>query len=327
MKHVNYLIMLLMLLVSTVSNAQTAPFPGAILGLTIANTFYPNDAAESTDIHTNLVYVPGTITMLPTSLLVHSTADMNITVVADGTFFPQPSNPATAQVIVTTAMLVNNQDTNINLGNFDYYNGVRQNAFKLVISVSYNGVAVNHTYFIYNDALPLPVTLTKFEAKPFSSGSLLTWGTAMEKNFDYFCVEASVDGVGFQQVGRVPARGGNSTGALSYSFTDSYQLDRITYYRLRIVDRDGTYSFSPVRIVSNTLQSGSSVIVPFGNYFYSFPITKGDAPTGLMLFDTAGRLLVKQDDMSPLTFRPVDGQVYFLKLITRQGSIKAQTIR
>jgi flagellar capping protein FliD len=67
----------------------------------------------------------------------------------------------------------------------------------------------------------------------------------MEKYNDYFVVERSVDGILYEEVGRV-AGSGNTNTSISYSFLDTTAPAGEVYYRLRQIDYDGTESLSAV---------------------------------------------------------------------------------
>ena len=95
---------------------------------------------------------------------------------------------------------------------------------------------------------PLPITLLDFKATAASESVLLNWATASEENASHFEIESSPDATHFMTMGTVLAHG-NSSQPLVYSFTDKYPVDGTIYYRLKMVDIDGSYTYSPVRAV------------------------------------------------------------------------------
>ena len=103
-------------------------------------------------------------------------------------------------------------------------------------------------------ATALPVELTAFTATAEGSRAVrLAWTTASEKNSKVFEVERSLDGREFARVGE-QAAAGSSSSPRSYELLDA-QLPAgaaLLYYRLRQVDTDGTFSYSPVRTVTFT---------------------------------------------------------------------------
>lgn len=71
----------------------------------------------------------------------------------------------------------------------------------------------------------------------------LDWQTANETNSSHFIVERSAKGDEWEPLGKVTAAG-NSTQALSYSFSDPLPLSGTSMYRLRQVDQDGSFKIS-----------------------------------------------------------------------------------
>ena len=101
----------------------------------------------------------------------------------------------------------------------------------------------------YRPQGPLPVTLIYFNATKNSAvSSLLSWQTSQEINSAHFDVERSNDAVAFTKIGTVAAAG-NSSLAISYSFIDNNPLSGMNYYRLKQIDLDGYFIYTPARLV------------------------------------------------------------------------------
>lgn len=98
---------------------------------------------------------------------------------------------------------------------------------------------------------PLPVTLVSFTATPAGNHAVrLAWTTGSEVTSDYFEVQRSHDGSLFEALGRVAGRG-TSAQAGSYQYIDKVSgSETMAYYRLRQVDTDGSFRFSPVQAVA-----------------------------------------------------------------------------
>lgn len=97
----------------------------------------------------------------------------------------------------------------------------------------------------------LPINMLNFNVRNYIANStLLTWSTSTEINSDFFKVERSLDGSKWETIGKVDAAG-NSNRQNDYKFIDeNLKLNRdenIFYYRLKMVDLDGTYKYSEVR--------------------------------------------------------------------------------
>jgi hypothetical protein len=94
----------------------------------------------------------------------------------------------------------------------------------------------------------LPIELLSFSAKLVKDQVILDWTTISESNSDYFLIERSADGVSFNAIGKLDAAG-NSNFRIDYSYIDDNPLSRISYYRLKEVDYDGSTSYSDIAVV------------------------------------------------------------------------------
>ncbi len=97
---------------------------------------------------------------------------------------------------------------------------------------------------------PLPIKLISFDFEINKSGIELTWKTSTEINNEKFEIERSSKGSIFSQIGSVKGQG-NSYSKNSYNFLDSNPSVGISYYRLKQVDFDGKYEYSPIIKVEN----------------------------------------------------------------------------
>lgn len=91
----------------------------------------------------------------------------------------------------------------------------------------------------------LPVELMSFSGTVRTEDNLLTWITASERNSDYFLVERSGDGNSFEPIGSISAATHSST-PIQYQFADGAAPEGLSYYRLRMVDSDGSEAFSNI---------------------------------------------------------------------------------
>ncbi|MBP7274142.1 MAG: hypothetical protein KA974_09885 [Saprospiraceae bacterium] len=104
-------------------------------------------------------------------------------------------------------------------------------------------------------------------AEDHKIGNMLEWGTASEINSLMFIIERSTDGVKYESAGLIEAAG-NSTELRTYRFLDTRSGAKQAYYRLKQVDVDGSFNYSPaIKIRSNftphnfTIKSMSEVEV------------------------------------------------------------------
>jgi hypothetical protein len=109
---------------------------------------------------------------------------------------------------------------------------------------------------------PLPVTLADFTAHKINNSLVrLNWETSSEENFDHFITEHSADGSSFAALGTLVKASGSRTGN-SYQADDIAPFSGSNYYRLRMVEKTGTASFSKtVRILMDAV-AADPVLAP-----------------------------------------------------------------
>lgn len=120
-------------------------------------------------------------------------------------------------------------------------------------------------------SVPTPLHLISFSAKADGTNAVLNWVTDNEVNTSHFSIEKSVDGVVYVEIGVVNAKG-NTTTQSNYSFVDTKPtaFNKPVYYRLKMVDNDGSAKYS--NIVSITLKNTK----PFDLSVYPNPTKLGE---------------------------------------------------
>lgn len=138
-------------------------------------------------------------------------------------------------------------------------------------------------------ATPLPVELTAFTATAAGPAAVrLAWATASEQHNAGFWVERSADGVAFAPLRFVPGVGSSSS-PRAYAYADAAApAGALAYYRLRQVDMDGSFSYSPVRSVALSAKAGLAL---YPNPAHAGAATLAGARPGTLVtvFDPLGR--------------------------------------
>jgi Concanavalin A-like lectin/glucanases superfamily/Secretion system C-terminal sorting domain len=101
----------------------------------------------------------------------------------------------------------------------------------------------------------LPIQLQQFNATTLANSISLQWQTVTATNTDYFVVERSTNGLSFTSIGKVDALSSTP----NYVFTDAQATLCTNFYRVKIVDKDGSSSYS--KIVSAVLGSQAALNV------------------------------------------------------------------
>jgi hypothetical protein len=202
---------------------------------------------------------------------------------------------ATARVVVAQAAGGANTDNGYGVavsGTTAYVGGVVQPAASFgptaFTSPAASNTAALGTLF---DAAPLPVELTAFTATPVDRAAVrLAWATASEKNSQAFDVERSANGEAFVAIGTVGAAG-SSSAARSYELLDAKLPTGAAtlYYRLKQVDADGTFSYSPVRTVTLTGTAASLALYPNPTQGGTVTLTGATPGAAVTVSDALGR--------------------------------------
>jgi hypothetical protein len=155
----------------------------------------------------------------------------------------------------------------------------------------------------------LPASLLSFSGRSTGSKTVqLNWVTTQEEEVSHYDVEYSPDGTEWETIGQVAAAG-NSTERLAYDFVDNGELSTTNFYRLNMVDLDGSSEYSGIVIVTIN-DTGDRAVSLFPN-----PATadggqlsiqlrgqwNNDQPITAQLFDVQGRSLSTYTNLRPGT--------------------------
>lgn len=174
----------------------------------------------------------------------------------------------------------------------------------------------------------LPVTLSGFTAKKEGTVAQLVWSTTEETNSDFFEVQHSADAKAWSALGKVKSNG-ESKSIKNYNFSHTTPLTGINYYRLRLVDMDGTFSYSGIRnlsfseVVKTKLYPNpvASILTIETNDWNKVASVELVNTTGVSVY-SSGKIPVSDIDV-----RNLSNGIYILKLVKTDGTIdKLKTI-
>lgn len=170
-------------------------------------------------------------------------------------------------------------------------------------------------YLIENTCSALPVKLKYFEATKAGQSVLLKWGTAGEFSNKGFYIERKIGDGAWMNIGFVSTQAdkGNSNVELSYTYTDNIYREAIIQYRLKQVDVNGNFEYSPVRIIRFAGMNNVKIFPnpSTGNVNLIFPST--DNKYTVRLLSIEGRLVKEwQNCNSALTVGNLKPGVYIV---------------
>jgi hypothetical protein len=156
---------------------------------------------------------------------------------------------------------------------------------------SFNNSLYSYVYVLRNQILP--VTLLNFTGEAQAEAVALKWTVTNELNFSNYGVERSTDGITYTLIGTVPAQSSNTENEKNYTFTDNSPANGYNYYRLKLVDKDGAYSYSKIVAVD----FGGAQVKVYPNPFISqlMVTTDGSGTTNVVrLLDASGKSLLQK---------------------------------
>ena len=166
--------------------------------------------------------------------------------------------------------------------------GTYQNGYYLEFTTS----SFSTFFVVPASVAPLPVDLLSFTAA-YRNGQVDTkWATAQEVNLSHFEIERSRDGQNFNFLSRVNAT--NSLQDHNYSFSDMNPFKGLSYYRLKMQDKDGKFKYSNIVAVQSGNNTSLSISPnPVQNVFtISYPQLGTEA--SIWLFSTDGKQVLQQ---------------------------------
>lgn len=162
-----------------------------------------------------------------------------------------------------------------------------------------------HSYNVFSSSLP--VTLTNISAKYTASTVRINWATANEVNISKYILQKSSDAKTFNNAYAVSAKTGNQN---QYEFTDNNVVSRgVIYYRLKMEDVDGNFSFSKVVAVSINGSGSFFTITPNpARSFTTLNFGQQMQQAEIAIYSLDGRRLLSQTISSPSTTYPLNVQ-------------------
>jgi hypothetical protein len=159
---------------------------------------------------------------------------------------------------------------------------------KLVAATHGKGVFISDLF-----AANLPVTLVSFTG--FNRGDInrLEWSTATEENSDHFELQRSYGGADFTTIATIQSK--NSANGANYMYDDNISTIKdaeVIFYRLRMVDKDGSFDYS--NVVSIHMPLKTNFIVkgnPFTDVIKMQLTTSKRENLQLNLYDASGKLM------------------------------------
>lgn len=165
-------------------------------------------------------------------------------------------------------------------------------------------------------SIALPVELNNFSGEVHGERAILEWETLSEHQNDFFEVLKSRDGNYWHSIGKVNGKG-NSIHSSKYNFVDDQITKGDNYYRLKQVDFNGDYTFSPALVLyhnNNRLLYPN----PASNTIILEPSVITNA-SSIFMVNINGRVVLKINAEldKPINISSLDAGLYFVNIYTK----------
>ncbi|HYK57165.1 MAG TPA: T9SS type A sorting domain-containing protein, partial [Flavisolibacter sp.] len=274
---------------------------------TITSSFYINSAAVRED-KSNSLYLDRNITITPQ---VQPTMPVDVRLYFTKAEFDALSNAKNSKGVasgvsaISNLAIFKNNDTcgpriqSVAAKVLPSYTDPHSNGYVLQATIN----SFSTFYFGSNGYVALPLQLLNFKGALQNNAAFLQWETTNETNTSHFVVERSIDGNNFSNIGTVTAAG-NSMGALKYDYTDygaALQSSSTLYYRLKMVDLNGTFTYS--KVITITLKPSSYTVALYPNPIHDvlkvrLTLSKAEQ-VQILVTDMNGRIIYKESRFAP----------------------------
>lgn len=133
--------------------------------------------------------------------------------------------------------------------------------YTIVITSYSDGVTGTFDFGVTGPAaVALPLNLINFSGRSFASYNNLEWSTGSEKATASFELQRSADARDFRKIASIDTKGDGNN---SYAHKDSNPAEGNSYYRLKMIDKDGQFTFSnTIQIASQQSGTVAATVTP-----------------------------------------------------------------
>ena len=166
----------------------------------------------------------------------------------------------------------------------------------------------------------LPVVLVSFGVTKMENAAMLQWQTTSEVNSNFFEIQQSNDAKSWNVLGIVASAIASKT-LKSYSFND-FLRNGTSYYRLKMVDQDGSFAYSAIRNLKNELPE---TVTAYPNPVVDklqVDISKIREAASISVFDVSGRQYYQSSQLQPVSevgMKDFPAGIYLIQVKKRDG--------
>ncbi len=221
--------------------------------------------------------------------------------------------------------------------NTQTYTATLSGSYNMVLEYYENGGGNRISFNISGGAI-LPLTLADFRGSFTDQKDVdLSWVTMMESGVDYYEIQRSGDGMNFQDIDSVESKVTISTNdyQLQYKYTDTHPLAGTSYYRIKVIGKNGAINQTPVVQLKNSIDEGTRIYPTLiQNNTVFIESDKALREVKMEFYDLSGKK-ISETDLESLTGRqnvPVSKSgvlptgTYVARLTANGQNIKTQLV-
>lgn len=175
----------------------------------------------------------------------------------------------------------------------------------------------------------LPTELISFEATLADNRTVtLDWAVEQDDELAYFILERAKDGLVFKPFGQIDRATPN--GLINYTFVDDSPFPDRSYYRLKLVDKNGSFSYSSIETI---LLEGMALMDIFPNpvrdELQAYVLSNQAETLTLEVVDQLGRVVLQQQmpidigqQRLSLPTATLSAGIYLLRVTNSQGQVQ-----
>ncbi len=168
-------------------------------------------------------------------------------------------------------------------------------------------------------SVALSVNLLRFQGKNTEGANFLNWQTATEVNAAYFEVERSLNGQNFDKIATTKAFGKANT----YDLNDKITTQTTHYYRLKMVDNDGSFSYSKIISLHGDKRNNNLLSI-YPNPVIQFLTIQTTEESDVQIVNFLGQTVLRSKATQQLDVSALPTGTYFLKIGGQQARFVKQ---
>jgi|GEM_PF-761948 len=135
----------------------------------------------------------------------------------------------------------------------------------------------------------LPVDLVSFDVGFVGNNIELGWAVANEINFSKYELQISTDGISFTNFATITADGRSS-----YSYLQTKNIKSKNYYRLKLINKDGSFCYSKTVLLTGALKGSVSIYPNPAKDYITVVSTNISANSRILILDALGRKVTEE---------------------------------